>query len=101
MRLRAHDHCTSSTLTGGKGKAGPSSLHTTLEGPTDYANARRMQSRHGFLHDIKWIMFMVAWTISKNYLLEVGLTQNRETMALQMLTTVDLFDFIVCEDPHE
>jgi hypothetical protein len=31
-RLRAHDHHTSSTLIGGKGGAGPSPLHTTLEG---------------------------------------------------------------------
>ena len=45
--------------------------------------------------------FMVTWTIFKNHLLEVGLTQNWETMALQMLTTVDLFDFIMCEDPHK
>jgi hypothetical protein len=37
--------------------------------------------------------FMVTWTISKNHLWEVGLTQNRETMALQTLTTVKLFDF--------
>ena len=36
----AHDHFTSSTLNGGKGRAGPSSLHTTLEGPTEYVNAR-------------------------------------------------------------
>ena len=35
--------------------------------------------------------FMVTWTIFKNLLLEVSLTQNRETMALQTLTTVDLF----------
>jgi hypothetical protein len=34
---------------------------------------------------------LLAWTIFKNYLLEVGLTQNRETMALRMLTTVDVF----------
>ena len=34
-RLRACDHYTSSTLIGGKGGAGPSSLHTTLEGPTE------------------------------------------------------------------
>ena len=33
-RLRARDPYTSSTLTGGKGGAGPSSLHTALEGPT-------------------------------------------------------------------
>ena len=31
MRLRARDHCTSSTLIGGKGGAGPSLLHTTFE----------------------------------------------------------------------
>jgi hypothetical protein len=44
---------------------------------------------------------MVTWTIFKNHLLEVGLTQNQETMALQTLTTVDLLHFIMCEDPHE
>ena len=31
-RLGAHDHCTLSTLIGGKGGTGPSSLHTMLEG---------------------------------------------------------------------
>ena len=45
--------------------------------------------------------FMATWIIFKNHLLEVGLTQNRETMALRMLTTVGLFYFIMCEDPHE
>ena len=44
--------------------------------------------------------FMVTWIIFKNHLLEVGQTQNEETMALQMLTTVDLLYFIMCEDPH-
>jgi hypothetical protein len=44
---------------------------------------------------------MVTWTILKNHLLEVGLIQNRETMALRMLTTVGLLYFIKCEDPHE
>ena len=42
MRLRARDHYASSTLIGGKGGAGPSSLHTTLEGPMEYVNARWM-----------------------------------------------------------
>ena len=42
--------------------------------------------------------FMVTWTIFKTHLSEMGLTQNRETMALQ---NVDLFYFITCEDPHE
>ena len=31
--------------------------------------------------------------------LGVGLTQNWETMALQSLTIVDLYYFIMCEDP--
>ena len=57
MRLRARDHYTSNTLIGGKGGAGPSSLHTTLEGPMEYVNARWVQSLHGFLHGIKLIMF--------------------------------------------
>jgi hypothetical protein len=45
--------------------------------------------------------FMVTWTVLKNHLLTVGLTQNQETMAFRMLTTVDLFYFIMCEDPYE
>ena len=38
--------------------------------------------------------FTVIWTIFKYHLLEVGLTQNWETKALRMLTTVNfiLFD---------
>ena len=43
MRLRVCDHYTSSTLIGGKGGAdGPSLLHTALEAPTQYVNARWM-----------------------------------------------------------
>ena len=34
----------------------------------------------------------------QNHLLEIGLTQDHETMALQTLTTVDLFYIIMCED---
>ena len=33
----------------------------------------------------------------QNHLLEVGLTQNWETMALRMFTTVDLFYYIMYE----
>jgi hypothetical protein len=51
-RLRARDHYASSTLIGGEGGAGPSSLHATLEGPTEYVNARWMESLCGFLHGI-------------------------------------------------
>jgi hypothetical protein len=45
--------------------------------------------------------FMVTWTIFKNHFLEVGLTQNQETIALGMLTTIELFYFVMYEDPHE
>ena len=45
--------------------------------------------------------FMVTWTIFDNHLLEVvDLTQNRETMALRTLTSLDVFYFIICEDMH-
>jgi hypothetical protein len=37
--------------------------------------------------------FMVTLIIFKNHLLEVGLTHNRETMALRTFTTVGLFHF--------
>ena len=39
--------------------------------------------------------FMVTWTTFKNHLLEVGLTQNREIMAHQIVTTIDLFYLIL------
>ena len=45
--------------------------------------------------------FMVAWTMFRNHLLEVGLTQNHETMAIWPLITVGLFYLIMCEDPHQ
>ena len=101
-RLRARDHCTSSTLIGGKGGAGPSSLHTTLEGPMEVCECKM---------DVKstWTptwhrMGHVSWSLglfSQNHLLEVGLTQNWKTMILRTLTTIGLFYFIMCEDPHE
>ena len=43
------------------------------------------------------LRFMGTWTILRDYLLEVGLTRNRETLALQTLTTIDLLYLIVCE----
>ena len=44
---------------------------------------------------------MVTCINTKNHLVEVGLTLIQEIMALQMLTNVDLFYFIMREDPHE
>jgi hypothetical protein len=37
--------------------------------------------------------FMVTWVIFRNHLLEVGLTQNRETMALRNFTTIEIILF--------
>jgi hypothetical protein len=45
--------------------------------------------------------FMVIWITFENHFLEVGLTQNRETMALRTLIADDIFYFIVREDLHE
>ena len=39
-RLRARDHCTSSTLIGENGGGRPSLLHTTLEGPTGVSGCK-------------------------------------------------------------
>jgi hypothetical protein len=73
-------------------------------------HSRDQHSLHGLLHCKVYIdsymasngsCFMVTWIIFKNHLLEVGLTQNWETMALWTLTTVDLFYFIMCEGSHE
>jgi hypothetical protein len=104
-------------LTGGKSGAGLSSLHTTLqelasEPAPCYARRGRIEPpRFSFqlskLMQDGWKVymdsymasnrsyFMVTWTIFKSNLLEVGLTQNRETMALQNITTVDLFYYIL------
>ena len=41
-RLTAHDYYTSSTLIGGNGGGGPSSLHTTLEGPPEFISECKM-----------------------------------------------------------
>ena len=44
--------------------------------------------------------FMFNRTIIRNNLLEIDLTQNRETMAFRMLATVDLLYFIMYENSH-
>jgi hypothetical protein len=64
-RPRAHDQYTSNTLIGGKGGAGPSSL----EGPTEYVNARWMYIDSCMA--LNGSCFMVTWTAFKNHLLKV------------------------------
>ena len=44
--------------------------------------------------------FMVTWTIFQNHLLEIGITKNRETMALRNLTTIDLLYYILGNIPY-
>ena len=86
-----------------KAESGPSSLlHTMLEGPTEYICEckRDVKVYMDFYMASNRSCFMVTWIIFKNHLLKVGLAHNWETMALRMLTTVDLFYFIMCED-HE
>ena len=47
------------------------------------------------------LCFIITWISFLNHLLEVRLIQNWETMALQTFTTVGLFYFIMCKEPHE
>ena len=102
MRLRAHDHYTSSTLIGGKGGAGPSSLHTIRL--RDQWNLWMQDGCKVYMDSytaLNGSCFMVTWTIFPNHLLKVGLMQNRETMDNRMVLTIDLFYYIMHEDPHE
>ena len=102
-RLRAHDHYTSSTLIGGKDGSGPNSLHTTYAWGTHGVSECKMDVKSTWI--CAWHqMDHVSWSLGlffNNHLLKVGLTQNREIMALWTLTTVDLSYFIMCEDLHE
>ena len=85
--------------------AGPSSLlHTTLEGLIKYICELQDRCKVYISSYMAFngSCFMLTWTVSKNQLLEVGLTQNHwETMALRTLTIIDLLHFIMLEDPHE
>jgi hypothetical protein len=74
--LRARDHDTLSTLIGGKGWAGPSSLHTTLEGPMDMWMQDGCKVYMDSYMTSIGSRFMVTWTILKNRLLKVGLMRN-------------------------
>jgi hypothetical protein len=90
MRLRACDHYTSSTLIGGKGGADPSLLQHFAWGTNGVCECK-MDVKSTWIPT--WhirIMLHGTWNSFKNRLLKVGLTQNRKTMALRTLTTVDL-----------
>ena len=70
-RLTAHDHHTSSTRIGGKGGASLSSLHTTLEGPTEYIGECKMDVKstmHSYMAS-NGSCFVIIWILFKNHLL--------------------------------
>ena len=100
-RLRARDHSTSSILSGGI--AEPVQVCFTLCLRDQWSmwmqDGCKVYMDYYLASNGSWLM--VTWTISKNHLLEVDLTQNRETMTLQMFTAVDLFYFSMVEDPLE
>src|ERR1700737_3256444 len=113
-RLRARDYYTSSTLIGGKGEACPSSVHTMLKGPTEYVNARwdvkstwiptwrlldHVSCSLGSCFMLTWIMFHAHL----DYFQEPSLGGRSNTKNGDHGTpnAVDLFYFIICEDPHE
>ena len=64
-RLRACDQYTSNTLIGGKGRAGPSSLHTTLEGPTAYTSEGKL--------DVKKSIWIPTWHRTEHVSWSLGL----------------------------
>ena len=105
-RLRARDHHnTSGTLflwwigrSWSKFK-----VHFTLDGPTEGVCECKMDIKSTWTpawHRLDHVSWSLG-SFSKNHFLEVRLTQNRETMALRMFIIVDLFYFIMREDPHE
>ena len=104
MRLRARVHYISRTLIGGKDGSGPSSLLHTI----GLRDQRSMWMQDdgcnvyvGSYMALNGPCFIATWTIFKNHLLELGLTQNREIIALRLFTIVDILCFIMVEDPHD
>jgi hypothetical protein len=98
MRLRAHDHYTSSTLVE---KAEPVQVCFMLH----LRDQRNMWMQDGCKVSMDSYMaadgscFMVTWIIFKNQLLEVGLIQNHETMALRMHNRWCILFYHVWEPP--
>ena len=95
MRLRARDQHFSSTLIGGKG--GASQVRFTLH----LKDQRSTWMQDGCKVYMDSYMasngscFMVPWTVFKNHLLEVGLIQNQDIMALWTSTIIGLSYFIM------
>ena len=98
-RLRAHDHCTSSTIAGGKVE--PVQVHCTLCLRDQYNKCMHDES-NVYMDSYMASKDHVSWSLgllSKTTSWEVDLTQNRETMALWSLTIINLLHSNLCEDP--
>ena len=84
-------------------KAEPAQVHFTLR-LRDHRSMWMQDGSKGYIDSYmasNGSCSMVTWTTSKNHLLEVGLTQNQETMGLRMLATIDSFYFIMSKNRHE
>ena len=98
MRLRAHDHFQAPSLVE---KAKPVKVCFTLRLRDQWS----MWMQDGCKVYMNSYMasngpcFMTIWTIFNHHLSVVMLTQNRETITRQTLTTFDLLYVIMCEDP--
>ena len=81
-RLRARDHHTSSTLVGGKGGAGPSSLPMHYVwgtvGVCEWQDGCKFHMHSNMSSNAS--CFMLIWIVFKNRQLEVGMVQNWETI---------------------
>ena len=74
-------------------------IHLEVHNPTMVLRFSKKHYGQIFLLDVLHLcyhghLFVFGWALPI-------LTQNLETMALRTLTTVDLFYFIMGEDPHE
>ena len=70
-----------------------------LRDPMEYLNARWMQSLHGFLHNIEWIIFHGHLDYFWKSPLGGRPNTNQETMALRTLTPLVYF-IISCVRTH-
>ena len=100
-RLRARDHYTSITLIGGKRRSWSKFASQCAWGTKRVCECKMdvkptwLPTWHHIDHN--------SWSLGLFLKPRLGgsLTQNRETMALQTFTTVDLFNSIMGEDLHE
>ena len=87
-----------------KAEAGPSLLHTTYAwGTNGVCECKMVDIKSTWFptwHRMDHVSWSLFWTVFKTHLLEVGLTQFRETMAFWMLATVDFILFYHCVRIH-